>query len=79
MDKASSSEENIVGVIDYGCGNLQSIANAPIKLGASYKVISNPNDLEHFQDKGLYFNPNNPPEKTGEDDLDIRPKSFIWI
>lgn len=32
-----------------------------------------------FESRDLYYNPNNPPEKTGEDALDVRPKTFIWV
>lgn len=49
MDKNKSLEANVVGVIDYGCGNLLSVENALTKLGASYKAISNPADLHHYQ------------------------------
>lgn len=47
--KVESLEAKVVGVIDYGCGNLQSIANALAKLGVSYEVVSSPQDLSQYQ------------------------------
>lgn len=47
-DNKVQLETNAVGVIDYGCGNLQSIANALTQLGADYSVISTPERLNAY-------------------------------
>lgn len=49
MNKTKTVQKGDVGVIDYGCGNLQSIANALNKIGAKYKLVSNPADLDDYQ------------------------------
>jgi hypothetical protein len=36
-------------------------------------------DSKTFENRELYFNPNNVPEKTGEEALDTKPKSFEWM
>ena len=35
----------MIGLVDYGCGNLQSLRNALEALGLTYSVISGPGDL----------------------------------
>lgn len=35
----------VIAVVDYGAGNLRSVANALSSLGASFKVVSNANDI----------------------------------
>ena len=35
----------MIGIVDYGSGNIQAIANIYKKLNISHKIISNPDDL----------------------------------
>lgn len=37
-----------VGVIDYGCGNIQSIMNAFATLGAKVELVSEPDDVDGY-------------------------------
>ena len=37
-----------VGIIDYDCGNLFSLANALTKIGKEFDIITNPNRLKNF-------------------------------
>lgn len=36
----------MIQIIDYGAGNLQSVANALTKLGTAYEIISSPKNLD---------------------------------
>lgn len=39
----------MVGIIDYGMGNLQSVRNAFLSLGSKAKVVTKPIELKRFQ------------------------------
>lgn len=39
----------MIGVVDYGASNLQSVCNALLRLGQSYQVIENPDKLADFR------------------------------
>ena len=38
----------LIGIIDYGIGNLQSVVNAVEKLSLNYKIINNAKEIKKF-------------------------------
>ena len=38
----------LIGIIDYGIGNLQSVVNAVEKLSLNYKIINNAKEIQKF-------------------------------
>jgi len=36
----------LVGILDYGCGNIKSVSNAINAIGADYKIIKNSDDIK---------------------------------
>lgn len=36
----------LVGILDYGCGNIKSVSNAINAIGADYKIIENSREIE---------------------------------
>lgn len=37
-----------IGIIDYGCGNIQSVVNAFSALGAKPDLVRDPDDVDHY-------------------------------
>ena len=40
---------NLLGVVDYGVGNMRSVANALNRIGADWEIAQRPSDLQRFQ------------------------------
>ena len=38
----------MIGIVDYGCGNIQSLKNALTEIDADFKIVSTPNDIDKF-------------------------------
>jgi len=46
---SGSSFVNLLGVVDYGVGNMRSVANALNRIGADWEIAQRPSDLPRFQ------------------------------
>ena len=38
----------MIGIVDYGCGNIQSLKNALTEIDVDFKIISTPSDIDDF-------------------------------
>ena len=38
----------MIGIVDYGCGNIQSLKNALTEIDVDFKIISTPNNIDDF-------------------------------
>ena len=44
----SRKKHSMIGILDYGAGNLHSVNNALTFLGAKSKIVSEKNDIHSF-------------------------------
>ena len=42
------NEITMIGIVDYGCGNIQSLKNALTEIDVDFKIVSTPNDIYKF-------------------------------